>query len=215
MLPSEVSLESAGRDVVAAVAAALAPGSVLALPLVGAVLLPVLVSLPATLALPASVLVPGPRVALVTRLGSVCARRWRSAPASLRRLLRLGRRTLWTAAPVWLALLGLRRGSLRGRSPPLPALLGLRRRALRGASPSLAARLLRLRWRRGGGLLLSRSRSWSALPGRSPVVIVLRIRGSRRADDHQQRGKARRPCIPPCRPCQPRSPCPDSAHTRA
>jgi hypothetical protein len=211
MLSAEVSLESARRDVGAAVATALPPGSVLVLPLVGAMLLPVLVPLPATLALPATLLVPGSRVARVARLGSVCAGRRRSPPTSVRRLLRLRRRTLRIAAPVRLALLRLRRGSLRGASPPLRSRLGLRRGSLRGASPP-RARLLSLRGRRRG-LLLSRPRSGSALPGRRPpVVIVLRIRGTRRADEHQQRGQPHRLFI---RPRRPRSQCFDSAHIRA
>ncbi len=75
MLPSEVSVVAARGDVVAAVAAALAPVSVLVLPLVSPMLLPVLVPRPAALPLPAALLMPRPRVSLAARLRGVRALR--------------------------------------------------------------------------------------------------------------------------------------------
>ena len=211
MLPSEVSVKAIPRDVPAAVTSTLCPGSVLVVPVVGAMLVPVLVPLPATLSLPAALLVPGPRVARAPLLHGVRARR-RSAPrlAALG-LLHLLRLTLGRTAPaLWLPALGLLhllRLTLRRTAPALwlPALglLHLRRlaRPTFGRSapswswswpwpwswPALLWRMLLWWWRRR---LLPAPSLPALLMLRSAMVLVLRGGGGRRANDGQQRGRS-------------------------
>ena len=74
MLPSEASVEAIPGMYVPPYSM-LRPGSVLVLPVVGAMLLPVLVPLPAALTLPAALLVPGPRIARAPLLHGVRGRR--------------------------------------------------------------------------------------------------------------------------------------------
>lgn len=178
MLPSEVSVVSALRDVGASVAAPLGPGAVLVLPPLRAMLLPAPVRLPAPLPTPAALAVPVLRFVPAALLGGILAVR-RSAPTSARRLLRLGRRTLRRSAPASSAL----------------RLLRLRRRAVRCAAPSLPAllRCLMLR-RRRASLLASPSLCLSALRiGRSAVAIAVRVGGSGHANNHEQRAQPRPP----------------------
>jgi len=211
MLPPEVSVVAARRDVVTAVAATLAPGSVLGVPLASPVFLPAGMLLPAALP-PAALSMPRARVTLAAHLRGVCPRRRAAAPPSVGRRRR---GTLEMAAPFRPAR---RRLLLRRASPTL---LLLRRRRRRRASPTLLS--LRLRRRRLApvtfsvalsvtrsvalsvtrsvalsvtrsaalsatrSVALSATRSVALSATRSVALsaIVIRAGGSRRADHHQ------------------------------
>ena len=187
MLPPEVSVVAARRDVVTAVAATLAPGSVLGVPLASPVFLPAGMLLPAALP-PAALSMPRARVTLAAHLRGVCPRRRAAAPPSVGRRRR---GTLEMAAPFRPAR---RRLLLRRASPTL---LLLRRRRRRRASPTLLS--LRLRRRRlapvtfsvalsvtrSVALSVTRSAALSATRSVALSAIVIRAGGSRRADHHQ------------------------------
>ena len=223
MLPSEASVESLPRDVIAAVAATLGPGSVLVVPVVGAMLLPVLVPCQP----PCRCQPPCWCQARASRglrcWGAYGARR-RSAPTSAWWLLRFAadpggsrarRRAAVAAADpaagratraaLWL----LWRRTLGGTAPPLPALwrLLLRRRTLGGtACPAVVvaaaalggprAPLWRLLLRRRRGRLRSSPTLSLLLRWRSSAVLALRMGGRRRADERQKRGQPYRPPMP-------------------
>jgi hypothetical protein len=200
MLPSEASVEAIPRDVPAAVAATLRPGSVLVLPVVGAMPLPVLVPLPATLTLPAALLVPGPRVARAPLLHGVRARRGSAPRLPALGLLHLLRLTLGRTAPALLlsalGLLHLLRLTLRRTAPalwlPVLGLLHLRWLTLGRAAPALSLPALLWRmllwWRRRR--LLPAPSLPALLRWRSATVLVLRGGRGRRANDRQQRGRS-------------------------
>ena len=221
MLRSEASVEAISRDVRAAVASALRPGSVLVLPVVGAMLPPVLVPLPATLTLPAALLVPCARVARAPLLHGVRGRRGAAPRLPALGLLHLLRLTLGRTAPALLlsalGLLHLLRLTLRRTAPALwlPALglLHLRRLTLGRAAPALSLPLPTLLWR----MRLWWRRRWllpaPSLPAllrlRSATVLVLRGGGGRRANDSQQRGRS---CQRDTDTCRARSRCVESVH---
>ena len=71
---SKIEAEPVLRDVVTAIAAALPPSTMLALPMLGTILLPGTMALPATLLHPTSLLLPGASLFLSTLLGLLPAR---------------------------------------------------------------------------------------------------------------------------------------------
>ncbi len=64
MLAAEIQAETGLRDIEAAIASALRPGSMVGSPMLGAILLPIVVPLPGALLCPTLLLLPGSRLLL-------------------------------------------------------------------------------------------------------------------------------------------------------
>jgi hypothetical protein len=180
MLTAEIEAESVRRNIVTAIPAALAPGSVVGLPVLGATLLPVVMRRPSSILCPTALLLPGCRLLLGALLGRIVA--LASLIASLRTLhwRRLRRQRTLRYIGTWpIRLLLGALSLLRLRLRPLGPLFLLRPLAL------LSGRLCALLLLRSALLPLGTGLSLRLAPIFASILLLFLLVSLRKAGNYR------------------------------